>query len=119
MPDKAVRESADLSPLDQVRQAEAEVARRIAAARDAASRKINSAREEAARIRNAGRQKGEQSGQALYREILKKAQEDAEGMCAQARSQAEQLRQRGIQLMPAAVEHILKILLDLEEDSTI
>ena len=52
----------ELSPLDQIRQAEAEVARRVAGCREGAERTVAKAREQARALVEAEREAGRQEG---------------------------------------------------------
>lgn len=110
------RSEIDLSPLDQIRQTEAEVIRRIAAAHQAAEQIIGDARQEAARIKKQAGDVGHLEGQARFKEIVSKAEVEAQALIIQAQQQAEELRRRGDQNMDRAVVQVVQIILGLEGD---
>ncbi len=58
------------SPLDQIRQTEAEITRKIAAAREAAEQVVVKARLDASVIKKQALEDGNREGQSQYREIL-------------------------------------------------
>lgn len=104
----------ELSPLDQIRQTEAEVTRRIAAAREAAEKTVEKARGEAAKRKAAAREAGRLEGQAQLKENLARAEEEARALVAQAHHQADELRRRGRQRMHKAVQFAICVVLGLE-----
>lgn len=83
------------SPLDQIRQAEADVTRRIAAARQAAEDAIREAQAQAADLKRQAREIGRQEGLADYQATVSRAEDEARKVIAQAHGQAESLRRRG------------------------
>ncbi len=106
----------ELSPLDQIRQTEAENIRGIAVAREAAELKVekekNQAKEHFRKIREVGRR----DGRARYKEILSRAEDEARSIIAQAQKQAEELRRKGQQCMSTAVCDAVNIIIGLEEE---
>ncbi|MBN1146154.1 MAG: hypothetical protein JXA78_02780 [Anaerolineales bacterium] len=94
---------ADFSPLDQVRLVEADVTRHIAAAREAAELTVTEAKKQVKVVLEQARTTGTLRGQARYKEILSKAEEEAGALIAQARAQAEDLRRLRYQCMAEAV----------------
>lgn len=101
------------SSLDQIRQAEAEVARRVAATRESAGRKVAQTRRDAALLKTQAQEVGRQKGQAQYREIIARTEEEVSAMIAQAQLQADQMRLKGRQRLTAAVQGAIQILVDL------
>ena len=83
------------SPLDQIRQAEVDVARRVAAARQSADDAIREAQAQAAALKRQACEIGRQEGLAEYQAIVSNAEDKARRLIARARSQAESLRRRG------------------------
>jgi len=106
----------ELSPLDQIRQTEAEVTRRIAAAREAAELNVVKARTEATHLKNQAREAGNREGQIHYKEIITRAGEEAEAIINQARRRAEDMRRKGHQRMPIAVKQAMAIIIGADED---
>jgi vacuolar-type H+-ATPase subunit H len=107
--------SADgLSPLDQIRLVEAETTRRIIAARELSERNAAEARAHAALLKKQAKEKGEREGQIRYKEIIAKAEEQAQMMITQAQHQADHLRRKGGARMEQAVREALGIVLGLK-----
>jgi|MudIll2142460700_1097286.scaffolds.fasta_scaffold400382_1 vacuolar-type H+-ATPase subunit H len=106
----------ELSPLDQIRQTEAEVTRRVAAARELAGQSLESAKKEAARMIAQAREIGLREGQARYQEIFHEAEEEAKQLVTRAQGQVEVINQRGDQRMQQAVQQVVSIVIGLEED---
>lgn len=102
----------ELSPLDCIRQAEAEVTRRIVASREAAERSIANSRAETQSIKEQARLAGRQEGQSKYAEIVKKADADAGALVAKAWGRVEQLFNDGNRRMDAAVQLVLDLILE-------
>ena len=107
---------ADLSPLDQIRLCEAEVTRRIAAARQSAEESLVGARSEASSLKKQARERGFLRGQAQFQEIIAKAEENAKVTVAQARQRSDELSKRGRRRIEAAVRKASSIIVGLEDD---
>jgi vacuolar-type H+-ATPase subunit H len=105
-----------LSPLDQIRQTEAEVTRQIAAARERTELDVAKVGTQAREIINEARQSGRSEGQARYREIISKAEEDAHVMIALANKQAEDLHRKGDRLLDTAMCLAVNIILGEEDE---
>ena len=105
-----------LSPLDQIRLCEAEVTRRVAAARQSAEESLAGARSEAANLKKQAKERGLQRGQAQYQEVILKAEENAKVIVAQARRRSEELSQRGRRRIDEAVNSVASIIVGLEAD---
>ena len=105
----------DLSPLDQIRQTEAEITRHIAVARESARRSLETAQKEAARIKNQAGEDGFREGQAHYQKILLEAEEEANELVAQANRLAGELGRKGNLIMEEAVQATVRIVIGLKE----
>ena len=103
-----------LSPLDQIRHAEAEVARRIAAARETAERTVATAKAQAKDFLNEACETGQREGQARYKEIISRAEEETQALVAQAYYQADELRYQGDRNMEPAVFQALNVIIRME-----
>ena len=105
-----------LSPLDQIRQTEAEVMRRVATAQEEAEAIIAEASSQAENtIREAGTA-GRREGRARYRDIVTLAQEEAQAVIAQAYKRAEILRLREQHRLPAGIRQIVSIVIGFGYD---
>jgi vacuolar-type H+-ATPase subunit H len=102
------------TPLDQIRQAEAEVTRKIAAAREATKLTVSDAQVQAAVILDKARETGRREGQAQYREITSKAEDETRALIAQANQQADELHRNGEQRMEAAFRWAVNVVIGLE-----
>ncbi|NOH03428.1 MAG: hypothetical protein HND47_16435 [Chloroflexi bacterium] len=89
----------DLSPLDQIRLVEAEVARRLVAAREAVEEKAAKVRTISEQLIYAVRDAGRKEGEAHYKAVVGKAEEEAQVVVLRARQRAEELKHRGGQRM--------------------
>lgn len=103
------------SALDQIRQVEAEVAQKIAAARDRAKTTVKEARTKAADKREAqgiARREGEKH----YKKIIAKAEKEAAALIEQAHKQAEELRKTGKSRMDDAIRFIVSTAVGSQEE---
>ena len=103
-----------LSPLDQIRLVEAEIARKIVTARETSERAVAEARAQAARLKKEAREAGAREGQIRYKEIVSKAEEEAQAIVGRAHNQASDLRQKGQARMDAAIQDAVNIVLGLK-----
>ena len=103
-----------LSPLDQIRLVEGEMARRLIVARESSEQEAAKARLEAATLKREAREKGEQEGQIRYKEGTTRAEEEAKAILAEAQARAESLRRDGAWRMERAVDQALRIVLGEE-----
>jgi vacuolar-type H+-ATPase subunit H len=101
----------DLSPLDQIRLVESEMARRVTAARAAADQSLINARAQIAQRKSDAREAGIREGRVLYKEGVARAEEEARSLAAQAQKQAAELRQKGHLRMDAAVRLTVNVVL--------
>lgn len=106
----------DLTPLEQIRQCEADMTRRILAAHEAADKTVAKAALEAAAIKQQAREDGSREGQTRLREAVSKAEEEAKLLVVQSKQRAELLRQKGNQRIDAAVRQAVQIVLGLDEE---
>ena len=105
----------ELSPLDQIRQAEAEVARQIAAATMAAEIAISQANVQASQIKSQAHETGRQNGLSQYQEIVAKAEFEAQELTKQAAQDAQLLQKLGEHRMDEAVAWAVSFVLGIDE----
>jgi vacuolar-type H+-ATPase subunit H len=108
--------SVELSPLDQIRLAEAEITRKTVAAREDLERSLTEARKQAARIKEDAREAGTRAGKVQFKEIVSRAQEEAHAITAHAQHQADSLRQKSYSRMELAIEYAVSIVLGSKMD---
>ena len=113
----AAHENTELSPLDQVRQVEAEVTRSIAAARDRAEASITEAKNQVKSILEEARQEGRKKGQIRYKEIVLTAEEESKALISQANNEAENLRLKGKQMISNAVYQAVNFVMGMEGEN--
>jgi vacuolar-type H+-ATPase subunit H len=106
----------ELSPLDQIRLAEAEITRKTVAARENAEHRLAEARMHAARIKKQAREEGTRVGKVQYKEIVSRAAEEASAITTNAQNQADVLRHKGHNRMEMAVEYAVSIVLGLNKN---
>ena len=109
---------AQLSPLDQIRMAEAEVTRKIAVAREGSEHTVINAKAQAKLLLDEARKSGERKGQAQYQEIVSEAKEEAKAILAGADHQVKELRRKGNRYMDIAVRQVVNIITGMEEGGT-
>ncbi len=109
-------ERLDLPPLDQIRLAEAEVIRRLAASRLASEEAIAEAQARAAAIQREAVASGREEGKARYREAVSAAEAEADVILAESRRRAEELRNAGMRRQSVAVDLILDAVLGGREE---
>ena len=103
--------SIELSPLDQVRLAEAELTRAVATAREESRRSLDEARAQAARLKKQAGQAGLRQGRLQHQELLARAEEEGRAITAHARTRADDLHRRGLSRMGHAVDAALRLIL--------
>src|SRR3972149_5007494 len=106
--------AAGLSPLDQIRLAEAEITRKIVAAREASARRAADARAQSTLLKKQAHDSGNREGQIRYKKIVSKAEEEAQTIVAHAHNQAEELRRKGQARMEAAIQEAIHVVLGLK-----
>ncbi|MDT8306159.1 MAG: hypothetical protein RRC07_09500 [Anaerolineae bacterium] len=104
-----------LSPLDQIRQAEADSARRVAGCREGAERAAARAREQARALVEAEREAGQREGQAQYRRLMLRAQDEVRVICLDSQKRVAELQRAEVELMGAAVTRVLAIITGIAE----
>ena len=109
--------SSERSPLEQIRQAEVEVKRRIAAAQRTAEGDMQKAQLDAQELERQASEIGLREGQAAYQDIIRQTEEEARGLVADARHRAEELRRQGELRMEGAVRSAVAILVGQGEGS--
>ena len=103
-----------LSPLDQIRLAEAEITRKVVTAREASEHSIINARTEATLLKKQADESGNREGQIRYKGIVSKAEDEAHALVAHAHNQAADLRRRGQAHMEAAIQDAISVILGLK-----
>jgi vacuolar-type H+-ATPase subunit H len=99
----------ELTPLEQIRRAEDEAARRIAAARRAAETTWQEAKVQATDLKRQADEAGRREGEAQRQEIIRGAQERARALVAEAQRRAEALRHQGELHMDMGIRHALSV----------
>jgi vacuolar-type H+-ATPase subunit H len=107
----------ELSPLDQIRSVESEMARRVTAARAAADQSLANAHAQAAQRKIDARETGMREGQVLYKESVARAEEEAHSLTAQAQKQAAELRQKSHQRIDSAVRLVVNMVLGRQDEA--
>lgn len=103
-----------LSPLDQIRLAEAEITRKVVTAREAAEHARAEARAQVTLLKKQAHDSGIREGQIRYKEIVSGAEEEARAIVEHAHNQADELRRKGEVRMEAAIQEVTRIVLCLE-----
>lgn len=103
-----------LSPLDQIRLIEAEITRKIIAAREASERAVAEARHQANLLKKKAHESGTRAGQIRHKEAVAQAEEEGKAMIVHARQHAAELRRRGEARMDMAVQEAIRITLGLK-----
>lgn len=98
-----------LPPLDQIRKAEADVTRRIAAARQAAEAAAQDAGVQALDLQRQARETGRREGLAQAQAIIARAERKARALTMQANSHAKDLAREGNLRMNSAVHSAVAI----------
>lgn len=106
-----------LSPLDQIRLAEADVTRKIAIARKDREHTLANAKVQAKILLDEARESGKRKGQLEYREIVSEAEEEARVILAGSDHRAEELRRKGSRYMDIAIRRVVNIITGMEEEA--
>ncbi|MBI5943274.1 MAG: hypothetical protein HY864_02800 [Chloroflexi bacterium] len=104
-----------LSPLDQIRLAEAEITRKVIAARESSEHNATNARKQAALLKKQAEENGKRRGQKRFKEMISKAGEEANAILAQAQHEADDLSRKGRLCMEQAVNEALTIVLGIQK----
>jgi vacuolar-type H+-ATPase subunit H len=102
------------SPLDEIRQVEAEVARQLQAARAEAEAHIVQAEESARAMKQQSLEAGRHEGEADYQEFITRASRDAEQIIQDASLAANTLRQSQAQHLASLVRRIVECVTAVE-----
>ena len=108
--------NSQLSPLDQIRQVEAETIRQIAAAREASEQKTTEAKKQVKVILEQARESGRQRGLNRYKQIISSAEEEALVIVSQAHNQVNLMRHKGKKQMSTAVQQAVSLIIGLERN---
>lgn len=103
-----------LSPLDQIRQMEAQVTRQIAAAREAAKQTVANTKNKARETINEAREAGRRQGQKRYKDIISDGEEEAQILIARAYKRAETLQRRGSQFLNVGARRAINIIISAD-----
>jgi len=106
----------DLSPLDQIRQTEADVLRKTAASRKTAEDILETARLQSEALKREAHESGALQGQARYKELISKADEEAQILVEEARKLADKLRRIDQTRMQAAAIYAVDIVICVAEN---
>ena len=101
----------ELSPLDQIRLAEAEITRKIVTAREQSESAVVETRAQAALLKKQAHESGTRDGQIRSKKIVSKAEEEAHAIVAHAHSLAADLRRSGQFRMNSAIQEAISIIL--------
>jgi flagellar biosynthesis/type III secretory pathway protein FliH len=102
------------SPLDQIRDAEAEINRRIAEAHRAAEEQLRTAESQAGQIKQEARRVGSSEGQARYQERIASVEIETQRIIYDARCRAEQIERQGQVFLPEAVRLAIALIAGVE-----
>ena len=103
----------EISPLDQIRIAEAETTRTLIAAREASERVVAEARIQASALKKEAHDSGTDRGLIRLREIVSQAEAEARQILEQAHEEAELLKGKGQSKMEEAIRETVQIMLGL------
>jgi vacuolar-type H+-ATPase subunit H len=109
------------SPLQAIKQKEAELRHRVEEARRRAESQLQSAREEAEQTVARANQKGQAEAKALYEQKIKEARREAKAIVATAHQEATTFRRQAAARLDEAVRQIVELVLpvgvSLSEDA--
>jgi vacuolar-type H+-ATPase subunit H len=108
----------ELSPLDRIRQAEAEAARSIAGSRETAEQTLARAREQARALVAEAQEAGQREGQAQYRRLIFHAQDEVREIGRESQKEVDALRRAEAELMDVAVRRVVAIITGTGEDGS-
>jgi len=107
------KSAAELSPLDQIRLAESEIARKVIAAREKSESAVVAIHSQATLIKKQAHESGIRDGQIRYKETVFKAEEEARSIIEHAHSIAADLQRHGQGRMNSAIQEAMDIVLGL------
>lgn len=108
----------ELSPLDRIRQAEAEAARSIAGSRETAEQTLARARDQARALVVEAQEAGQREGQAQYRRLIFRAQDEVREIGRESQKEVDALRRAEAELMDVAVRRVVAIITGTGEDGS-
>jgi len=111
-----MRKEDNLSPIEQIRHAEAEIIRQVATAREAAEECLKAAKIKAERLQSEAILEGKQEGEKLYQQTIDQAREAAARIVDQANKQANEMRENGKLNMGLVIQQALHYTLDMQTD---
>jgi len=107
-----------LSPLDQIRYAEAEITRRIAASHVVAKKIVADANSRAAdELRNA-KEYGRREGETNFSMILAEASEEADAILIRAQNRCNEITKRGQKRMDYALQCALDLIIAQNKETS-
>lgn len=106
----------DLSPLDLIRQTEAEGAHHIAEAHEAAKEKLRQAQIKAAESKRKALDAGRREGEDDFKQAVDKAKLEAAQILVEARQQAEELSEIGDERIEKVVSRAVMIVTGQREE---
>jgi flagellar biosynthesis/type III secretory pathway protein FliH len=106
----------DLSPLDQIRQTEADMLRKTAAARKTAEEILENARRQSEALKREAHEIGTLQGQARYKELISKADEEAQILVNEARDLSDKLRRLSQARMQDAASYAVEFVISVAEN---
>lgn len=92
------------------------MARRVAAAREAAEQSVMEVQTQAADLKREARETAGRQDQPRYETLISEAQAEAEAVLAQARDRAEKLRSSGVARMDAVVGRAVEDVVGLKSE---
>lgn len=114
-PGNYVTSEIELSALDQIRQAEAEITRQVAAAREAAVQSLDTARKKASQISVQAREEGRQEAQKHCQEIIQAAEKEAKQIVNLAQIQVDNRARKSNERIELAVQIIVDLVTGTEK----
>jgi len=107
------KSATELSPLDQIRLAEAEIARKTIAAREKSESAVVEVHSQSTLIKKQAYESGLRDGLIRYKEMVLKAEEEARAIIEHAHSVAADLQRSGQVRMNSAIQEAMDIVLGL------
>ena len=116
--DSSTATTDERTPLAQIRRAETEITRWVAAAQRAAEAAVQEAQIQALDLKHQARETGRSEGQALYEESIAKAEEEARALVQQAFRRAETLCRQADLHKDDVVRSAVEIVIGQKEGAT-
>jgi len=109
--------TSEMAPLDQIRRAEAEVVRRVAAAQAVASAALAKAASQTEELNRQAREMGQCEGRERFQQTVSQTEDEAQALIMSARCQAERLRQQGEARMDVATKRAVEVVLGYDTET--